>query len=86
MVITMKGNNTAVSHFNFTSGRTLARKYEVIELLGAGWEGEAYLIIEISTGIGHAAKSFFPKRTQANPLLIEYASNPHILRHRLDII
>jgi serine/threonine protein kinase len=77
----MKGSNKAVSHFNFTCGRTLARKYEVIELLGAGWEGEAYLIREKSTGIEHAAKFFFPQRNQGNRNLIQYARKLHKLRH-----
>ena len=43
--------------FDFASGRRIAGKYEIDRLLGSGWEGEVYAIIERSTGIRRAAKS-----------------------------
>ena len=70
-----------VEAFDFVSGRVLARKYEVIDLLGAGWEGEVYLVREVSTGIEHAAKFFFPQRNRGNRNLIQYARKLHKLRH-----
>jgi hypothetical protein len=40
----------------------LAGKYEVLERLGKGWEGEVYRIEEITTGVERAAKFFYPHR------------------------
>ena len=70
-----------VTEFNLTPGRVLARKYEVIHQLGAGWEGEVYLLRELSTGIERTAKLFSPnaiKTTQPQPTMpksyISYAT------------
>jgi len=51
-----------ISAFDFTPGRNLGGKYEVIEQLGTGWEGEVYRISESATGIERAAKFFYPHR------------------------
>jgi serine/threonine protein kinase len=59
----------------------IARKYEVISLLGSGWEGEVYKIREKSTGIERAAKLFFPQRNVRNRTSIFYARKLHKLRH-----
>ncbi len=40
---------TNFDSFNLSPGRILAKKYEVVSLLGSGWEGEVYLIREIAT-------------------------------------
>ena len=65
--------NNTISQFNLQPGRVLARKYEVIGLLGAGWEGEVYRIMELDTGVERAAKIFFPKRNVQNKSAIAYA-------------
>lgn len=70
-----------IERFNLQPGRTLARKYEVISLLGAGWEGEVYLVREISTGIERTAKLFFPQRNPNNKSIKFYAKKLHDLRH-----
>ncbi len=62
-------------------GRTLARKYEVISRLGAGWEGEVYMVRELATGIERAAKFFFPHRNPRNRTAKLYARKLHKLRH-----
>ena len=72
---------TNIERFNLQPGRTLARKYEVISLLGAGWEGEVYLVREISTGIERTAKLFFPQRNPNNKSIKFYAKKLHDLRH-----
>jgi serine/threonine protein kinase len=72
---------TRIESFNLAPGRTLARKYEVIELLGAGWEGEVYLVRELSTGIERTAKLFFPQRNPNNTSVKFYAKKLHTLRH-----
>ena len=51
-----------IESFDLQPGRILARKYEVLESLGGGWEGEVYKIVEIDTGIIRAAKLFYPHR------------------------
>jgi len=74
-------SKTPIHGFNLQPGRTLARKYEVIDLLGAGWEGEVYLVREISTGIERTAKLFFPQRNPQNKSIQFYAKKLHKLRH-----
>jgi serine/threonine protein kinase len=73
--------NKIIDEFGFQPGRVLARKYEVINLLGTGWEGEVYLVRELATGIEHAAKFFYPQRNLRNRNLSRYAKKLHILRH-----
>ena len=72
---------STIDGFNLHPGRVLAQKYEVIDLLGAGWEGEVYLVREISTDIERTAKLFFPKRNQNNKSIKFYAKKLHQLRH-----
>ena len=59
----------------------LVDKYEVVKHLGAGWEGEVYLVRELNTGIERAAKFFFPQRNPKNRTLTYYAKKLHRLRH-----
>lgn len=73
--------NSNISEFNLQPGRVLARKYEIVELLGSGWEAEVYLIKEISTGIERTAKIFFPQRNIKDKALIFYAKKLHKLHH-----
>ena len=70
-----------ISHFNLKPGRVLARKYEVIDMLGAGWEGEVYLIREIATEIERTAKIFFPQRNVKDKAALFYAKKLHKLHH-----
>jgi tRNA A-37 threonylcarbamoyl transferase component Bud32 len=70
-----------ISQFNLRPGRVLARKYEVIDMLGAGWEGEVYLIREIATGIERTAKIFFPQRNIKDKAVLFYAKKLHKLHH-----
>jgi serine/threonine protein kinase len=72
---------TYIDSFNLAPGRVLARKYEVVSLLGAGWEGEVYLIRELATGIERTAKMFFPERNVRDKNAQFYAKKLHKLRH-----
>jgi len=67
--------------FLLAKGRVLARKYEVLDLLGAGYEGEVYLIREVTTGIERTAKLFFPQRNIKDKSVNFYAKKLHKLRH-----
>lgn len=69
-----------VDEFNLRPGRVLAGKYEVISRLGAGWEGEVYLIRERVTGIERTAKLFFPQRNVNGRTSRFYAKKLHALR------
>lgn len=71
----------AVYDFNLNPGRTLAGKYEIISLLGSGWEGEVYRVREMHSGIERAAKFFFPQRNRYNRATKFYARKLHKLRH-----
>ena len=48
------------SYLNLSVGQIIAQKYEIISLLGSGWEGEVYLTREKGTGIERTAK-FLPE-------------------------
>lgn len=68
-----------ISEFDFPEGRILAGKYQVLEKLGAGWEGEVYRVMELQTKIVRAAKIFFPHRNLKNKVAITYAKKLHKL-------
>jgi serine/threonine protein kinase len=74
-------NDNEIETFDLYPGRILARKYEVISLLGTGWEGEVYKVRELSTGIERAAKFFFPQRNPRDRTVNFYAKKLHKLRH-----
>lgn len=70
-----------IEYFDFRPGRILARKYEVVQLLGRGWEGEVYLVRERNTSIERAAKLFYPQRNPRDKVASFYARKLHRLRH-----
>ena len=70
-----------IRRFDFEPGTLLADKYEVVELLGSGWEGEVYKVVERRTSIVRAAKLFDPRRNPRNRTLRFYARKLHKLRH-----
>jgi len=61
-------------------GTVLVGKYEVIEHLGRGWEGEVYLVRERHVNIERTAKFFFPQRNVGDRTLRFYAKKLHKLR------
>jgi tRNA A-37 threonylcarbamoyl transferase component Bud32 len=73
-------NNTRIKSFNFPPGKIIGRKYEVVSLLGQGWEGEVYLIRERSTGIERTAKVFYPQRNIKDKTAMFNAKKLHKLR------
>jgi len=62
-----------IDSFDFAVGRILAGKYRIERMLGRGWEGEAYQVTEVATGVQRAAKVFYPHRNQGNRALRTYA-------------
>ncbi len=70
-----------IHSFNLEPGRILVKKYEIISLLGSGWEGEVYRVRERTIGIERAAKLFFPQRNCHNRATKFYARKLHKLRH-----
>lgn len=70
-----------IDTFGFQPGDRLGWKYEVVEQIGSGLEGEVYLIRERETGIERAAKFFFPQRNINNKLLRFHAKKLHKLRY-----
>jgi len=69
-----------IRSFDLEPGRILARKYEVVRKIGAGWEGEVYKIHERGTDIERAAKLFFPERNVRNKVADAYAKKLHALK------
>jgi serine/threonine protein kinase len=70
-----------VETFSFPPGENLYDSYEIVELLGEGWEGEVYLVKEKITGIERAAKFFFPHRNIGGRASKFYAKKLHRLRN-----
>lgn len=67
------GRIKPVDTFDFATGRVLAGKYRVDRLLGRGWEGEAYQVTELATGVHRAAKVFYPQRNRNDSAVRAYA-------------
>jgi serine/threonine protein kinase len=80
MKVNSEGAVRTIDAFRLPPGRILARKYEILATLGAGWEGEVYRIRERNTGIERAAKLFFPQRNIGNKAARAYANKLHKLR------
>jgi serine/threonine protein kinase len=70
-----------IRKFGFKAGSILAGKYQIVNQIGTGWEGEVYLVHECSTGIERAAKFWYPHRNPANRAARFYARKLHKLRH-----
>lgn len=77
----VKKSPQRINAFGLAPGRVLARKYEILGLLGAGWEGEVYHIRELATGIERTAKLYFPHRNLKDKSAQLYAKKMHDLRH-----
>ena len=73
-------DKNVIDAFGLQPGRVIAGKYEVVNMLGRGWEGEVYKIRELRTGIERAAKLFFPQRNPNNKTSKFYAKKLHKLR------
>jgi len=70
-----------IDAFDFPPGKVLRNHYEIVTHLGAGWEGEVYLVRELGTGIERTAKFFFPHRNERDKASLFYAKKLHKLRH-----
>lgn len=70
-----------IKHFDFNPGEIILNKYEIIERIGKGWEGEVYQVREIGTNIIRAAKFFLPQRNVGNKTATKYARKLHKLRN-----
>lgn len=75
-----------IDSFEFEEGALIARKYRIMSRLGAGWEGEVFIVQERSTGIERAAKVFYPQRNLKQKTSTVYARRVHRLRECAMII
>ena len=66
--------------FGFKPGHLLGSKYEIIEHLGSGSEGEVYKIRERATKLTRAAKLFFPNKRNNEKRFVRYARKLDSLR------
>ena len=67
--------------YDLEEGYLIAGKYEVVERLGAGWEGEVYRVREKAVGVERAAKLFYPRSDARSRATRFYARKLHKLRH-----
>jgi len=80
MAEAVKQKPPRISKLQLQPGQIVAGKYVILSLLGAGWEGEVYLIRERLSGIERTAKFFFPHRNVRDRALKFYARKLHKLR------
>lgn len=73
-------NSKKIETFGFEPGDALTDKYQIVQRIGSGWEGEVYLVRELATDIERAAKCFFPHRNPNNTTLKYYAKKLYKLR------
>lgn len=87
--------SSQISEFNFPIGKTLAKRFLVIEKLGAGYEGEVYKVQEMYTNRIRAIKLFYPGRNESfkvsarsakkldklrdSPIVMDYLSHDAIM-------
>ncbi|MBL7160398.1 MAG: protein kinase, partial [Candidatus Aenigmarchaeota archaeon] len=69
-----------IDSFGLVPGKFIRGKYQILEKLGDGWEGEVYLVREVSTGIERTAKLFYPHRNKHFRSSKFYAKKLHKLR------
>jgi serine/threonine protein kinase len=69
-----------ITSFSLEAGRVIGGKYVVESLLGGGWEGEVYRVVERRTGALRAAKLFFPIRNAEDRAVAFYARKLEQLR------
>jgi len=81
MIRRMYRPSRKIKRFDFPPGKRVAGKYQVERLLGSGWEGEVYAIVERNTGIRRAAKFYYPHRDPLGKAAISYARKLDALRH-----
>lgn len=75
-----KTTTRKIDRIQLKPGTVLAGRYEVIEHLGRGWEGEVYLVRERQVNIERTAKLFFPHRNVRDRTRRFYAKKLHKLR------
>ncbi len=66
--------------FGLSKGDRLTWRYEVIERIGAGSEGEVYKIREKATGLTRAAKLYFHDKADVTKRFVRYARKLDALR------
>ena len=66
--------------FDLPPGRSVGGKYAIVRPLGSGYEGEVYAVVEKATGIGRAAKFYYPHRDPRGVAAIRYARKLDALR------
>lgn len=69
-----------INSFDFPVGKSLG-KYEIVQRIGEGFEGEVYIIKEVDTDIERVAKFFFPHRNEKNSTSNHYAKQLHKLNN-----
>lgn len=67
--------------FNLKPGRKIGTRYEIVQPLGTGSEGEVYQIVDIATGITRAAKLYYSSYNERSETVVWYARKLHKLRH-----
>lgn len=69
--------SVTIRWFDLQPGRKIAGKYEVVSVLGMGWQGEVYKIREVQTGIERATKVFFTRAATLKTGLL-FTSKLHV--------
>tara|TARA_B100001971_G_scaffold84647_1_gene78253 strand:- start:360224 stop:360973 length:750 start_codon:yes stop_codon:yes gene_type:complete len=66
-----KSTINKIEAFNLEPGRTIGGRYQILEKLGAGYEGEVYKVSEIYTKRQRAIKLYYPQRNVQHKVSIK---------------
>lgn len=69
-----------IEEFALKKGRIICGRYMVSGILGSGYEGEVYKVVELHTNITRAIKLFFPHRNKGFKISKRYANKLNKLR------
>ncbi len=69
-----------IDSFSLNKGKVIANRFTVVDLLGAGYEGEVYRVLESHTNKERAIKLFFPHRNPKFKISTRYAKKLDKLR------
>lgn len=69
-----------IDSFDLKPGKVVANRFTVVSLLGAGYEGEVYKVVESHTKRERAIKLFFPHRNMGFKVSSRYAKKLDKLR------
>lgn len=76
----LKAKLAKIEEFNFKPGERICGRFQIVQKLGGGLEGEVYKVIEELTKTNRAIKLFYPHQNPKRKISIRYATKLEKLR------